>query len=89
MIFAIHVQHLNSGAVMLAIRLSDDIESRLDSLAKKTGRTKTFYAREAILTHLEDLEDYYLAAETVERIRRGEESMHSSEDVRKSLGLDD
>lgn len=71
---------------MLAIRLSDDIESRLDSLAKKTGRTKTFYAREAILTHLED---YYLAAETVERIRRGEESMHSSEDVRKSPGLDD
>ena len=42
---------------MLAIRLSDEIESRLDSLAKQTGRTKTFYAREAILAHLEDLED--------------------------------
>ncbi|WP_269688974.1 TraY domain-containing protein [Klebsiella pneumoniae] len=40
---------------MLAIRLSDEIESRLDSLAKQTGRTKTFYAREAILAHLEDL----------------------------------
>ncbi|MFR0656607.1 DUF6290 family protein [Pantoea sp. SIMBA_079] len=74
---------------MLAIRLSDEIESRLESLAKQTGRTKTFYAREAILTHLEDLEDYYLAAETAARIRRGDESMHSSEDVRKSLGLDD
>ncbi|STU34573.1 Uncharacterised protein [Klebsiella pneumoniae] len=37
---------------MLAIRLSDEIESRLDSLAKQTGRTKTFYAREAILAHL-------------------------------------
>lgn len=49
---------------MLAIRLSDEIESRLDSLAKQTGRTKTFYAREAILAHLEDLEDYYLSAET-------------------------
>lgn len=74
---------------MLAIRLSDEIESRLELLAKQTGRTKTFYAREAILTHLEDLEDYYLSAETVTRIRRGEESVHSSEDVRKSLGLDD
>lgn len=74
---------------MLAIRLSDEIESRLESLAKQTGRTKTFYAREAILTHLEDLEDYYLAAETVARISRGEESMHSSGDVRKSLGLED
>lgn len=74
---------------MLAIRLSDDIESRLESLAKRTGRTKTFYAREAIVTHLEDLEDYYLSAETVAKIRRGEELVHSSEDVRKTLGLDD
>ncbi|EMH9513118.1 TraY domain-containing protein [Providencia rettgeri] len=74
---------------MLAIRLSDDIETRLESLAKQTGRTKTFYAREAILTHLEDLEDYYLSAETVAKIRRGEEQVYSAEDVRKALGLDD
>ena len=74
---------------MLAIRLSDDIEARLDSLAKQTGRTKTFYAREAILTHLEDLEDYYLSAETAARVRRGDELVHTSENVRKSLGLDD
>lgn len=74
---------------MLAIRLSDDIETRLESLAKQTGRTKTFYAREAILTHLEDLEDYYLSAETIAKIRRGEELVHSSEDVRKALDLDD
>ncbi|MEY0026885.1 CopG family transcriptional regulator [Providencia rettgeri] len=74
---------------MLAIRSSEDIETRQESLAKQTGRTKTFYAREAILTHLEDLEDYYLSAETVTKIRRGEELVHSSEDVRKALGLDD
>ena len=74
---------------MLAIRLSDEIESRLNLLAKQTGRTKTFYAREAILTHLDDLEDYYLSAETVARVRRGDEVVDSSEDVRKSLGLDD
>ncbi|ECA3795330.1 TraY domain-containing protein [Salmonella enterica subsp. enterica serovar Aqua] len=74
---------------MLAIRLSDDIEARLDFLAKQTGRTKTFYAREAILVHLEDLEDYYLSAEAAARIRCGDEAVHSSEYVRKSLGLDD
>lgn len=74
---------------MLAIRLSDEIESRLDLLAKQTGRTKTFYAREAILTHLEDLEDYYLSAETAARVRSGYEAVHSSENVRVSLGLDD
>ena len=46
---------------MLAIRLSSEIEKRLELLAKRTGRTKTFYAREAILEHLDDLEDTYLA----------------------------
>ncbi len=45
---------------MLALRLPPEIEKRLDALAKKTGRTKSFYAREAILRHLDDLEDIYL-----------------------------
>ena len=53
---------------MLALRLPPELEKRLDALAKKTGRTKSFYAREAIMRHLEDLEDYHLA---VSRIRRG------------------
>ncbi|MGE0752118.1 MAG: TraY domain-containing protein [Variibacter sp.] len=46
---------------MLAIRLPPDMDKRLAALAKKTGRTKSFYAREAIMRHLEDLEDYHLA----------------------------
>jgi RHH-type rel operon transcriptional repressor/antitoxin RelB len=48
---------------MLALRLPPDIERRLDELARKTGRSKSFYAREAILEHLEELEDTYLAKE--------------------------
>ena len=48
---------------MLALRLPPDLEARLDALAKKTGRTKSFYAREAIIEHIEDLEDAYLAEE--------------------------
>lgn len=52
---------------MLALRLPKDIEDRLDALAKKTGRTKSHYAREAILEKLEDLEDYYLAEEVMGR----------------------
>lgn len=74
---------------MLAIRLSEDIEARLTALAKQTGRTKTFYAREAILRHLEDLEDYYLAAHAVSAIREGTEAVYSSEEVRRSLDLAD
>ena len=51
---------------MLAIRLPDDIENRLKALADKTGRTKTFYAKEAILTHMDELEDKYLALDRLE-----------------------
>jgi len=51
---------------MLALRLPEDIEKRLAALAKKTGRTKSFYAREAILEHIEELEDYYLAEERLQ-----------------------
>ncbi len=42
---------------MLAIRLPEEIEARLTELATKTGRTKTFYAKEAILEHLDNMED--------------------------------
>lgn len=56
---------------MLAIRLPKEIEDRLTVLAKITGRTKTFYAKEAILTHLDDLEDIYLAEKRVEEVRAG------------------
>ncbi|MEA1923653.1 MAG: TraY domain-containing protein [Pseudomonadota bacterium] len=51
---------------MLAIRLPEKFEQRLQALAVKTGRTKSYYAREAIIEHLEDLEDYYLAVHRIE-----------------------
>ena len=70
---------------MLAIRLPEDIENRLTTLAKKTGRTKTFYAREAIEKHLEDLEDTYLGFAILERVRAGKEEILSSEDVWNDL----
>jgi len=51
---------------MLAIRISHDIENRLQNLAHRTGRTKTYYAREAILRFIEDMEDEYLATSRLE-----------------------
>jgi RHH-type transcriptional regulator, rel operon repressor / antitoxin RelB len=48
-------------AAMLSLRLPPEIEKRLEELAAKTGRTKSFYAREAILTHIDDLEDASIA----------------------------
>jgi RHH-type rel operon transcriptional repressor/antitoxin RelB len=52
---------------MLAVRLPLDIEQRLNALAKKTGRSKSFYAREAIVRQIEDIEDEYLARRRVKR----------------------
>jgi RHH-type rel operon transcriptional repressor/antitoxin RelB len=68
---------------MLAIRLDPAIERRLERLAQKTGRTKTFYAREAILEHLDDLEDIYLASKRLERPAK----TYSAEEVKHELGL--
>ena len=73
---------------MLALRLPKEIETRLDALAKATGRTKTYYAKEAILTHLEDLEDTYLAEAALERFRASGEKALPIEDVMREYGLD-
>jgi RHH-type rel operon transcriptional repressor/antitoxin RelB len=51
---------------MLAIRLPNDIETRLASLAKQTGRTKTYYARKAILEFIEEMEDTHLSLSRLE-----------------------
>ena len=72
-----------------SIRLDPAVEQRLDHLAAQTGRTKAYYLRELISNGLEDLEDCYLAAATMERVRKGEEQVYSAEQVRKDLGLDD
>ena len=74
---------------MLAIRLSDEIEARLDKLAKRTGRTKTYYARQAILEHLADLEDVYLAEKRLEELRSGRKRAIPISRLMKRYGLDD
>ncbi|MBB4857716.1 RHH-type rel operon transcriptional repressor/antitoxin RelB [Novosphingobium chloroacetimidivorans] len=72
---------------MLAVRIDAETEKRLEALAARTGRTKTFYAREAILAHLDDLEDFYLAEERMKDFRS--EDAISLADLKADLGLDD
>ena len=74
---------------MLAIRLPKEIELRLDNLAKATGRTKTFYAREAILAYLEDLEDLYLADKSMKALKSGKVKAIPLDQVERNLGLTD
>ena len=57
---------------MLAVQLDAETEERLDWLAAQTGRTKTFYARQAIAAHLDDLEEFYLAEERLRNSREGD-----------------
>jgi RHH-type rel operon transcriptional repressor/antitoxin RelB len=75
------------GVEMIAVRLSEELENRLDRLAKRTGRSKTFYVREAIVEHLDDLEDIFLAEKELESIRAGAKT-YSIEEVKADLGLE-
>ena len=74
---------------MLAIRLPIEIEQLLEALAQAAGRTKTYYAREAILKHLEDLEDLYLAEKELIEVRAGRSKTMSLKDVMTRHGLAD
>ena len=73
---------------MLAIRLPPEIEARLEKLAKATGRSKTYYAREAIEEHLADLEDIYLAEKRLEDYHAGRVRTLPLKDVLKH-GVED
>ncbi len=55
---------------MLAVRISDTLENRLDRLAKLTGRPKSYYVRQALVTHLDEIEDTYTALYRIENPTR-------------------
>ena len=69
---------------MLAIRLPAEIEKRLSELARRTGRTKTYYAKQALLQYMDDLEDTYLAVERLEKAGK----RWSQKELEQELDLD-
>lgn len=74
---------------MLTIRLPDEIESRLNTLANVTKRPKSFYVREALERSLEDIEDIYLAEAALEQFRASGEKAIPLEELECRLGLED
>ena len=70
---------------MMAIRLPAEIDDRLTALAKRTGRTKTYYARLAILRLIDDMEDTYIAVERLEKPGK----RLTTEEAEKELGVED
>lgn len=71
----------------ISLRLPAEIENRLDLLATLTGRSKTFYATEAIVEHIDDLEDAHLSAEVLARVRAGTEGRISLSELLAEYGL--
>ena len=63
------------------VRIDKELDSRLDALAKRTGRTKSFYAVEAIKEFLEDQEDYFLAKDSLVEFRNSAEASIDMEDI--------
>ena len=72
----------------ISIRLDPKTVSRIEELAQLTGRSKSYYLRELIESGLADMEDFYLADTTLERVRKGQDKLVDSQVVRKELGLD-
>ncbi|MCP9808649.1 ribbon-helix-helix protein, CopG family [Cyanobium sp. HWJ4-Hawea] len=71
-----------------SVRLDPAVEARLDQLAEVTGRSKAYYLRELIEAGIDDLEDAYMGASVLDRVRCGKEQTHSLKTVIEELGLD-
>jgi RHH-type transcriptional regulator, rel operon repressor / antitoxin RelB len=72
----------------VSLRLPDDVSERLQKLADRTGRSKTYYMLEAINEHLEDLEDLHLAEQRLRSVRSGRTETVALEAVMKRYGLE-
>jgi len=70
----------------LSIRLDDEIAARLERLARLTGRSKSFYVKQAIEHHIEDLEDLYAAQQVAKRVAEGRERLIPLEQIERELG---
>lgn len=73
----------------ISIRLPEDLAARLEKLAKRTGRTKTYYVVEAVNDHLEELEDLYIAEKRLIELRAGRSRTFTLDEVEHDLGLAD
>jgi RHH-type rel operon transcriptional repressor/antitoxin RelB len=71
-----------------SIRLPHEIEDRLENLSVKTGRSKSYYVKEAILDHLDDIEDTYLTEKRLERINSGRTQTIPLQEVMKRYEMD-
>ncbi len=72
---------------MTAVCLLEEVENRLAELARKTGRTKSFYIWNAIMEYLQDMEDLYLGNQELEKVRAGKSKLTPIEDLLAEFGI--
>lgn len=72
-----------------SIRLDDELDARLERIARLTGRTKSFYVKQALEDQIQDLEDLYLARRVSKRVADGRERVIPLEELERELGVDD
>ncbi len=73
----------------VSIRLDDDLDARLARLARLTGRSKSFYLRQALVEQIEDLEDLFLSRTVANRVADGRERLIPLDALERELGVDD
>ena len=72
-----------------SIRLDDELDARLERLARLTGRSKSFYVKQALEEQIQDLEDLYLARRVSKRVAEGRERLIPLGELERELGVDD
>ncbi len=73
----------------LNLRIPNELASRLSTLSETTGRTKSYYVRQALEDRLGELEDFYLAMQALEKSKTGASKIWSQEDIEKNRDLED
>jgi RHH-type rel operon transcriptional repressor/antitoxin RelB len=73
----------------VSIRLDDDLDARLARIARLTGRSKSFYLRQALVEQIEDLEDLFLSRTVANRVADGRERLIPLDALERELGVDD
>lgn len=71
---------------MLSVRLTKEMEKRIDRLAKSTQRPKSFFVKEALNNYLEDMEEYY---EVLKRRNDPNRNLITLEELERALDVQD
>ncbi len=71
------------------VRIPEETKQRLDALAARTHRSRSFYLREAIERGLPQVEWEYDLAQRVGEVRSGAVTTETLAEVVAGLGLDD